>query len=66
MEMEEAEGFTVSSYVPIESLPYDKTLATYTLVEMDDPNTGVCVCVFVVHECVCVWVLCMSMFIMRH
>ncbi len=48
VEMEEAEGFTVVSYVPIDKLPYETPATTYTLVELNDPNTGVCVCVLVV------------------
>lgn len=40
VEMEEAEGFNIVSYVPIPSLCFDQTLTAYTLVEMDDPNTG--------------------------
>ena len=39
VEMEEAEGFSVVSYVPIPSLPYDKPGTTYTLVKMNDPNS---------------------------
>ena len=39
VEMEEAEGFSVVSYVPIPSLPYDKPGTTYTLVRMNDPNS---------------------------
>ena len=40
VEMEEPEGFTILSYVPISKLPYDTTATTYTLVELNDPNTG--------------------------
>ncbi len=40
VEMEEAEGFTVLSYVPIAKLPYDTPATTYTLVELNNPNTG--------------------------
>ena len=39
VEMEEAEGFSVLSYVPIAKLPYDKPGTTYTLVKMNDPNS---------------------------
>ena len=39
VEMEEAEGFSVVSYVPIPKLPYDKPGTTYTLVELNDPNS---------------------------
>lgn len=39
VEMEEAEGFSVVSYVPIPKLPYDKPATTYTLVEITDPNS---------------------------
>ena len=40
MELEEPEGFTVLSHIPIPKLVYDKPATTYTLVEMNDPNTG--------------------------
>ena len=39
VEMEEAEGFSVVSYVPVGKLPYEKPSTTYTLVEMNDPNS---------------------------
>ncbi len=41
VEMEEAEGFSVVSCVPIDKLPYETPATTYTLVELQDPNTGV-------------------------
>ena len=40
MEMEEPEGFSVLSYIPIPKLPYDQPATTYTLVEMEDPGIG--------------------------
>lgn len=39
VEMEEVEGFSVVSYVPVAKLPYDKPGTTYTLVELTDPNS---------------------------
>ena len=40
MEMEEADGFQVLTYVPIPKLPYGKPGTTYTLVEMSSPGSG--------------------------
>ncbi len=40
VEMEEAEGFSVLSCVPIPKLPYGQPAITYTLVEMNDPGIG--------------------------
>ena len=41
VEMEEAEGFSVVSSIPIPKLPYGHPASTYTLVEFTDPNAGV-------------------------
>ena len=38
--MEEPDGFTVLSHVPIPKLAYDQPARTYTLVELNDPTTG--------------------------
>lgn len=38
--MEEPDGFSVLSNVPIPKLPYDQPATTYTLVELTDPNAG--------------------------
>lgn len=38
--MEEPDGFSVLSHVAIPKLGYDQPSTTYTLVEIDDPNTG--------------------------
>ncbi len=40
VEMEEAEGFSVLTSIPIAKLGYDQPGTTYTLVQMDDSNTG--------------------------
>ena len=40
VEMEEPEGFSVLSHIPIPKLGYDKPATTYTLVELTDPNSG--------------------------
>ncbi len=40
VEMEESEGFSVVSYVPIPLLPYNHPKSTYTLVELTDPSMG--------------------------
>jgi hypothetical protein len=40
VEMEEPDGFTVLSQIPIPKLGYDQPATTYTLVELTDPNTG--------------------------
>ena len=40
VEMEEPEGFSLLTYVPIPKLPYGHPATTYTLVEMNDPTTG--------------------------
>ena len=53
MEMEEADGFRVLTYVPIPKLPYGNPGTTYTLVEMSSPGSGLC-CVCIVdasHPC---------------
>jgi len=39
VEMEEPEGFSLLTYVPISKLPYGHPATTYTLVEMNDPTT---------------------------
>ena len=39
VEMEEPEGFSVVSYIPIQKLVCDLPASTYTLVELQDPNT---------------------------
>jgi len=38
--MEEPEGFSVLTYIPIPKLPYGHPTTTYTLVEMNDLTTG--------------------------
>ena len=38
--MEEADGYSVLSYVPIASLPYGQPKSTYTLVSVEDNNNG--------------------------
>ena len=56
VEMEEAEGFTVLCSIPTPKLSCDQPATTYTLVQMDTPNSGMCVvcaCMYVVW-CVCV------------
>lgn len=40
MEMEESEGFTVLSYVPINVLIYGQPKTTYTLVKIEDNSIG--------------------------
>ena len=40
VEMEEAEGFSVVSHVPIPKLSYGQPATTYTLVEMADSGVG--------------------------
>ena len=40
VEMEEPEGFSVLTYIPIPKLPYGHPATTYTLVEMNDLTTG--------------------------
>ncbi len=40
VEMEQCEGFSVQSHIPITSLPYGQPKPTYTLVELTDPNLG--------------------------
>ena len=42
MEMEEADGFQVLTYIPIPKLPYGNPGTTYTLVEMSSPSSGLC------------------------
>ena len=39
VEMDEVEGFSIVSYVPVAKLPYDKPGTAYTLVELTDPNS---------------------------
>ena len=40
VEVEEPEGFSVLTYIPIPKLPYGHPATTYTLVEMSDLTTG--------------------------
>ena len=40
VEMEETEGFSIISYVPIASLPYGQPKTAYTLVGIDDNTIG--------------------------
>lgn len=40
VEIEESEGFSVLSTIPIPKLPYGHPATTYTLVEMEDASTG--------------------------
>lgn len=40
VEMEEVDGFTAISHIPIPVLPYGQPKTTYTLVQLDDPSIG--------------------------
>ena len=40
VEMEESEGFSILSTIPIPKLPYGQPATTYTLVEMEDASIG--------------------------
>ena len=40
MEVEESDGFSVQTTVPIPRLPYGQPATTYTLVEMEDAAIG--------------------------
>ena len=41
VEVEESEGWSIVTSVPIPSLPYGKPTSTYTLLEMEDATQGV-------------------------
>ena len=40
VEMEQAEGFTLVTYVPIPKLAYGQPATTYSLMKMDNPGVG--------------------------